>query len=206
MKICQAAAIFLALSALPAWADSRDLAIDRMSRCYGLADTRQYLECAYGALQPLRAELGLPPAPQAESFAATFARPAPASVAPVPAPLIRPQAASNQGSTPGFFGRMIGIESRRVAPEQFGLPNARPGPGVNVSQITARIKEYSLDRDGRFTAILENGQVWRQQGGEGSGWKRPASSYQVTVSNGASGSFNLTVAGERRIYKVERIR
>ena len=209
MKTSQAVVIWLALGSLPAWADSRDLVIDRMSRCYSLTDTRQYLECLYGAVQPLRNELGLPPAPQAASFASTFSRPATApapSAAPgTPSAVVRQQPASS----PGFLSRMMGYETRRVAPEQFGLPNARPGTGVNVSEITARMSEYSVDRrSGRFTVTLDNGQVWRQRAGDPytPSWRRAAASYVVTVSYGAMGSFTFNVEGDGQTYKAERVR
>jgi hypothetical protein len=198
MKTSRAVLIWLALGSLPAWADSRDLVIDRMSRCYSLPETRQYLECLYGAVQPLRNELGLPPAPQAASFASTFSRPA---LVPPPVPA-RPQASS----APGLVSKMMGIETRRVAAEQFGLPNARPGTGLNVDRITARMADYSIDRSGLFTVTLDNGQVWRQRSGDRPNWRKAASSYAVTVSYGAFGSFNFSVAGETQPYKVERIR
>ena len=66
MKLHTAVALCLGASVAPALADSRDLVLDRMARCYTLTDTRQYLECLYGAVQPLRNELGLPQAPQAD--------------------------------------------------------------------------------------------------------------------------------------------
>jgi hypothetical protein len=205
----------MAAGILPAAADSRDLALDRMSRCYTLTDTRQYLECIYGAVQPLRNELGLATAPQAATFSALFARPAaPApyvAAAPVAAPplasAIRPE--PNRGAVSSVFSTVMGIETRRVAPEQFGLRNARPGSGVNVDRITARLAEYSFDRGtNRFTVTLANGQVWRQRAGDehSPNWKKAASSYSVTIGYGANSSFNLTVSGERQPYKVERVR
>ena len=206
-----AAALGLVAGIFPAAADQRDLVLERMSRCYSLADTRQYLECLYGAVQPLRTELGLPQAPQAASFASLFLQPA-SPVPRVAAPSARPaQQQATEG--PGFLGSMfagaVGIRTVRVPPEQFGLRNARPGPGTNVDHITARMTEYSLDRrTGAFTVTLENGQVWRRGRSDEPlpVWTRPAPSYVATVSYGAGSSFNLSVEGERRPYKVERIR
>ena len=103
----------------------------------------------------------------------------------------------------------MGIETSRVAPEQFGLRNARPGTGFNVDRITARLADYSFGRGtGHFTITLDNGQVWRQIVGDPyhPNWKGPASSYIVTINYGANGSFNLVVTGERQTYKVERVR
>ena len=55
-----------ALSPLPVLADAREDVVNGMTRCAGLADDRQWLECYYGAAQPMRAWLGLPPAPQSQ--------------------------------------------------------------------------------------------------------------------------------------------
>ena len=51
--------------ALPASAQARarDDVMSNAFRCAGIADTRQWLDCYYGAAQPVRAELGLAPAP-----------------------------------------------------------------------------------------------------------------------------------------------
>lgn len=222
MKLHTAVALCLAAGVAPAMADSRDLVLDRMARCYTLTDTRQYLECLYGAVQPLRNELGLAPAPQASSFAALFAHPAPPaatvpsapSAAGAPAlaarPNLIPQQPQQRPREPGMASEMLstvmGIKTTPVPPEQFGLRNARPGPGVNVDHITARMAQYSLG--GAFTVTLDNGQVWKQQKGDehDPSWRKPAASYAVTISYGAGGSFNLVVTGERQTYKVTRIR
>jgi hypothetical protein len=224
MKRCTVVALCLAASATPAMADSRDLVLERMSRCYPLADTRQYLECLYGAVQPLRSELGLPQAPQAATFAAQFARPAPQaayvpaapSAGPAPArPTLVPQqapapqqASRDSGFGSGMLSAVLGMKTARVAPEQFGLKNARASAN-GVDHITARLSDYSFDRrTGLFTVTLDNGQVWQQQKGDehSPNWKKSAAAYLATVSYGAMDSYNLSIAGERQPYKVQRIR
>ncbi|HET7085665.1 MAG TPA: hypothetical protein VFI23_12890 [Rhizomicrobium sp.] len=52
-------AVFLVL-ALPAQARPRDDALSGAFRCAGIADSRQWLDCYYGAAQPVRAALNLP--------------------------------------------------------------------------------------------------------------------------------------------------
>jgi hypothetical protein len=209
-SLAASVALGLVLGTLPAAADQRDLVLERVSRCYALADTRQYLECLYGAVQPLRNELGLPQAPQAATFASLFTEPAPAQA---PRSAATPPAQQPAIQKPGFLTSMftgaVGIKTVMVPPEQFGLRNARPGPGRNVDHITARMTDYNLDRrTGAFIVTLENGQVWRRGRTEERlpTWNRPAASYVATVSYGAGNSYNLTVEGERRPYKVERIR
>ena len=44
-------------------ADAREDVVSGLTRCAALADDRQWLDCYYGAAQPMRAWLGLSPAP-----------------------------------------------------------------------------------------------------------------------------------------------
>jgi hypothetical protein len=56
--------VLIVLPALgaPASTDPRADVIAGSSRCDGIPDNRTWLDCYYGAAQPLRAQLGLPPA------------------------------------------------------------------------------------------------------------------------------------------------
>ena len=56
----------LLLAAEPAAARPRDDAIAGAFRCSVIADSRQWLDCYYGAAQPVRAALGVPPALEAQ--------------------------------------------------------------------------------------------------------------------------------------------
>ena len=53
----------LVLLALPALAGPREDTLAGISRCASLPDDRTFLDCIYGAAQPMRGKLGLPPAP-----------------------------------------------------------------------------------------------------------------------------------------------
>jgi hypothetical protein len=57
--------------AAPAQARPRDDALSGAIRCGGIADSRQWLDCYYGAAQPMRAALGLVPALAAQVQLAT---------------------------------------------------------------------------------------------------------------------------------------
>ena len=59
----------LMLLAVPAAAASdptRDDVMLNLQRCSGITDNRTWLNCFYGAAQPMRAQLGLPPAPDSQ--------------------------------------------------------------------------------------------------------------------------------------------
>jgi hypothetical protein len=47
-------------------ATPREEARARSLRCDGISDERSWLNCYYGAAQPVRGELGLPPAPASQ--------------------------------------------------------------------------------------------------------------------------------------------
>jgi hypothetical protein len=59
------AVLFLVL-ATQALADPRTDTLSAAQRCNAIADNRTFLDCYYGAAQPLRALLGLAPAPAAQ--------------------------------------------------------------------------------------------------------------------------------------------
>jgi hypothetical protein len=58
---------FVLLAAQPAAARPRDEAIATAFRCSVIADSRQWLDCYYGAAQPVRIALGLAPALAAQA-------------------------------------------------------------------------------------------------------------------------------------------
>lgn len=62
-KIVVLAVFGWCLSLGPSFAGPREDALAGIARCRAISDDRQFLDCLYGAVQPLRAELGLAPAP-----------------------------------------------------------------------------------------------------------------------------------------------
>jgi hypothetical protein len=73
-----AAFLFLLAGALPASAAVRDDVMGGAFRCAATGDARQWLDCYYGAAQPMRANLSLPPAsPSQRALAAAPPRGAP---------------------------------------------------------------------------------------------------------------------------------
>jgi hypothetical protein len=208
MRLRLATALWLAAFIVSAAADSRDVAKDRMARCEDIAQTRQYLDCLYAALQPLRAELGLAPAPQAPTYAPLFASTLAPHVNSPPSSASQP---SQKSGPMGLIDRIITGEvfmnGPKVAPDQFGLKNAKPGRGENVDQIVQPIASFDLNPDTHtFEITLANGQVWRQEGyDEARAQWNKRDALVATISYGASGTFNLSV-GDNTLYKVRRIK
>lgn len=70
--------------ALPAQARPRDDALSGAFRCASIGDSRVWLDCYYGAAQPMRQILGLPPAPSAQVNLVPASASAVAPVKPLP--------------------------------------------------------------------------------------------------------------------------
>jgi hypothetical protein len=186
-------------SGTPVDVEIRDTVISGAFRCNSFADDRQWLDCYYGAAQPMRARLGLPPAPQAQM--ASLSPPAAPVDMPAPAP---PPPRRSGGWFSGIFG---GGDAQKVSPQQFGMSVPAAAP-KKADHVTSRMESYSFDRYGIFTATLANGQVWRQLSGDTSyaHWKKPAGSYVVNISRGWMGSYNFEVKNNPGMFKVSRIR
>ena len=207
--------------------NSREEVLLRLTRCASIGDTRQYLDCYYAAVQPIRAELGLTPAPQAASYAPLFSlaqvAPSPAATMPDNRRNLVPQSAYAMASTTRtpaqphilgdegatkmpWLGSILGIQNAKVAPDQFGLRNAKPDV-AGVDHIASHISKVSINRDsGSFIVTLENGQVWKQvmNDDERQHWDRRIVGTVATIAYGAGLTYNLTV-GEGTVYKVERV-
>lgn len=150
---------------------TRDEVMSGAARCAGIVDNRAWLDCFYGSAQPMRAMLGLPPAP-------------PAQVKLVPPPgaaYVSPDAARSAPpaeKSRGFFADILGS----TKPIASNVPMA----------------SYKFARDGTFTVVLTNGQTYRQEDSDlvFAKWNRPASTYLVTIT-AAANNFLLRVKGEK---------
>jgi hypothetical protein len=195
-------------------------------RCGPISRSATWLDCYYGAAQPMRDQLGLSPAPATQI---QLAKKPPREVLPVEdaseRATVMTQAARCDPSSsdrswlncyyaaaqsvrgklglkpvPQLSNRSGRISSTRsLVPS--GAINIKSAPTISV------LTSYSFDSHGFFTVRLANGQVWRQLPGDTdyANWREPASHYAVKVSRGMLGSFNLNVTGSSKLFKVERI-
>jgi len=180
----------LALGATAARADSRDDVLSGIERCGVIHDDRTWLDCLYGAEQPMRAHLGLPPAPEFQQRLVPVGPVMPVSSMPsympvAPAPRIATQPPPRKRA--GFWSTLIGT-----------------APPAAVSRMTS----YRYEKNGAFVVTLANGQQWRQvdiESGSQALWTRPPSTYTITVSPGAFGSYTLHTDDNPHVYKVELV-
>ena len=184
LRLFTFAVILSGLANAPASAASdpiRDDVMLNLQRCSGIADNRTWLNCFYGAAQPMRAQLGLPAAP--ESQVALAKNP------PLPP---RPVAKKDNGG-------WLGIGSLNP----FGGSSDEDDFKVG----TSRLASYSFGKDGVFTATLSNGEVWKQSPYDDlrAHWSGQASSYVVVVTSDVMGSHTMRVKGDQN-YRVMRVK
>jgi len=177
----------------PVLADAREDVINGMARCAALTDDRQWLDCYYGAAQPMRSQLGLPPAPASQLRLLQMpSTPAGAPAAQVALPSTVTRAAVRTGPPP--------------MPKRSGIFDVFGGSDVVNN---APIESYQVSAKG-FTVTLPDGQVWKQTEEDASkspvNWSNPASSMRVTITQGALHSFNLVMGDETQHHKVTRVR
>ena len=158
---------------------ARDEVMSAAARCAGIADDRTWLDCYYGAAQPMRGSLGLSPAPFAQT---KLVPPAGASYsAPDANRYSQPQKPS------GFLADILGSSK----------PTASNVP----------MESYKFARDGTFTVVLKNGQTYQQDESDlvFAKWNRPAGTYLVTII-AAADKFTLKVKGQPGVtYHVRRL-
>jgi hypothetical protein len=177
------AATACAFAVQPALADTRDEVMAAMQRCRTVLDDRAWLDCTYGAEQPMRAKLGLPPAPE---YQQRLVPPASQSQ-----PRMAPPLVDNSMTA----ARPAPSSHRRTSLMQVLTGTAQP---VAVSGIAA----VRYDSQGAFILTLENGQTWRQTDIENGVKARPKIGAKATVTPAALGSYNLQMDNITHIFKV----
>lgn len=167
-----------------AFADTRDDIKAAIDRCGVMNDNRVWLDCVYGAIQPMRSQLGLQPAPEFQQRLVPPAQAAYATPSPPPSPAAAARPAPRKKH--GFFDNLV---------------NAPP---VSVSKMAS----YRYEKNGAFVVALANGEQWRQTDitGGAAAWNRTPGSYTVTVTQGAFGSYSLRTSDSANIYKVEPVK
>jgi hypothetical protein len=164
----------------PDQAEARNAVMSGAFSCAGTADDRSWLDCYYGAAQPMRAQLGLSPATQSQTRLAA--------------------------STPAPARTASGLPATPKPKSNGGLMQTLFGDPTHALISNARVTGYKFDSNGMFTVTLANGEVWAQEqsDSEFAHWAKPASRYAVNIYQGAFSSYNLEVVGEGGSYKVVR--
>lgn len=199
MKRIFFAGLGLVSLALPAVAAPRDDVIYSISRCGSIADDRTWLDCVYGAAQPMRARLGLPPAPASQQ----------ALVPPIPAG----QNAASAAAMASNGSRPLTADEQKDFEEYSRLSSVPRAvlkmftPKEQQPEEPTKLQSYKFDAAGYFLVTLANGETWRQDNSDThyAHWSKPAGTYaaQILPSGGTQTGRKLKVGNE--IFQVNQI-
>ena len=212
----------------PAAARPRDEVMAGAFRCAAIGEMRLWLDCFYGAAQPVRAALALPPAPPAQvklvsappsgrvtSTDITIRDGVMASAIGCPnmsedrAWLNCYYAAAEAARVRVGLATSVPVKASAPTPTPADISFGMPQPvAQSTSRVAARMTSYKFDRYGIFTSTLDSGQVWQQVSGDSSfaRWTKAPGNYRVHISRGALGSYNFQVQDNPGMFKVRRIK
>jgi hypothetical protein len=222
-------AFFAGLGIGQAAARPQDEVLSGAFKCAAITDLRTWLDCYYGAAQPQRAALGLPPVPAAQArlvASPPSGNPAAQDIAlrddVLKAALECNSRAQGRAWLDCFYDAAeparahLGIASLTAQTKTAGRPALAPSldfgltpkPAKTSRSVSARMAMYEFDRQHLFTVTLDNGEVWQQIKGDDqvAHWNKPASAYAVVISRGALGSYNFRVLKNGGLFKVRRVR
>jgi len=190
MKRILVVALGLAALTLPALAGPRDDVALCVSRCGGISDDRTWLDCVYGAAQPMRSKLGLPPAPASQQALVPppvpgQSAPAMAMAGPSGAPLTDATAKPLQSySRLSAFPRAV---LRMMTPTEI-----QPEPPTKLAT-------YKFDAAGYFLVTLANGETWRQDASDTAHarWNKAATTYAAQIVPNSSQSGRALKVGQQ---------
>jgi prepilin-type processing-associated H-X9-DG protein len=155
---------------------TRDAVMQGAERCEGIADNRVWLDCFYGSAQPMRAMLGLPAAPAAQT-----------RLVPGPSAGAAQRRARPQEQSGGFLSALIG----NTKPVASDMPMTAYDFGRG-GKFTVTMADGHVWQQAESDILLAK-------------WNKPALSYKVTITNGsATDLYNMRVSGE--IFKVVRVK
>jgi hypothetical protein len=101
-------------------------------------------------------------------------------------------------------------QALRAAPQAEGPIGRTLGflAGGDAVLSNAPVKSYEAGRQGGFTVVLANGQVWTQSDDQARlvRWRDAPGTHKVTIWKGALNSFNLGFDEEPDRYKVRRLK
>jgi len=170
------ACLLAASAATTAMADPvRDQVIDGALRCDRIADNRAWLDCFYGSAQPMRASLGLSPAPQARLVPAPAPNLPTRKIAPAPPP------------RESFWDTVVG----KTGPAAADVPMAAYDFGrdrtFTVTLADGQVYQQKSIDSGRAD------------------WRGAPASYRVTVTRAPDGYMLRVKGESDAVYHVTRI-
>jgi hypothetical protein len=176
MRYATASLLALAFAVMPAYGATREDIYQALQRCNAMGDNRTWLDCIYGAVQPIRAQLGLSAASANQIK------------------LVPPQTGGAAPGTPPV------APQKRTGLLSYVLGGKREADGVafraysfdRSGHFTIALANGQIWRqtdDDRNLAL----------------WKADPARYQASIRSGALGSSILEVRGEPGGFMVKRV-
>lgn len=217
--------ILFAIGGNTAIAQTRDQVMSDAFRCGSYENTRDWLDCYYGAAKSIRATLRVAPPTQRQLQLVA----APPTVGPpVPDRAVRDQVMAGATRCAATDEDRNWLDCYYASAQRVrALLGLAPAPQASAASSGAvdgltttprtypvsdrspvRMQGYAFDNHGWFTVTLINGQVWQQVTGDTdyAHWNLPAQKYAVRFAPGFMGSTNMRVIGHGGSYKVIRLR
>jgi hypothetical protein len=97
----------------------------------------------------------------------------------------------------------------RADPEKRSLQEfGWRGSDSKIKRISATIEGFSINDMGKFTMVLDNGQIWRQLNDDvgTAKFKDNLASNRVIISHGFWDSYNLKLNSTNAEFRVERVK
>lgn len=181
LLIALAAAAPLALGVAVAQGD-QNTAADAAIACLDIEDTEARLACLESAAQELKAT-------RVRRETAEESAAAEAATAPV--------VAAESASEEELFGAEALASTKKAVREKD-----------RTARLTSKVVEFRVNRLGDITAVLENGQVWRQLSGDSTMIRLPNKDkvFTVTIKRGPLGNYMMKVNEIGRSIRVRRIK
>jgi hypothetical protein len=216
-----ASCILLMLSCQTGHAAPANTVLSGALKCAVVGDDREWLDCYYGAAQPMRVSLGLPPANDAQLH--LFSSPPSGPIAPqsqdvrtivLSGAFSCSRAEGDRNWLTCFYAAAQPMRARiGLAPGPLYVPPphpvsadaALPRIALGPHEVNGvRLRAYSFDQNGMLKFTLANGDVWRQVESDTNlaHWHGKPESYVATITKGFWGSFDLKVSGDEKLYKV----
>lgn len=160
----------------------QNAAADAAIACLDIGESATRLACLEGAAQELRAT-------RVRRESAEESAAADAATAPV--------VAAEGASEDDLFGAEALASSKEARREKD-----------RTTRLTSKVVEFRVNQRGDITAVLENGQIWRQLSSDSSNILLPKKDkvFTASIKRGPIGNYMMTINELKRTIRVRRIK
>lgn len=115
--------------------------------------------------------------------------------------------AARDQSKAGHWPEFNAAPAQQAAPAPAHQGAMRALPPLTNGKLVASVVRYDLSARGRFTVVLDNGEIWRQlDSDDGVAQFNQRRKNVVQISKGFWGSYDLRLNAANIVFKVARIK